>query len=145
VTTLFAIGNAGREDDGLGWALAEALERRGADPASIHRRLHLQVEDAEIVARASRVVFVDAYRGELPGGFAIRRCEPAAEFAFTTHGLAPESVLFLCEELYGRRPEAWCLLIAGERWGLGTGLSEAAERNLKAAEIEFARAPREGP
>ena len=145
MTMLIAMGNAGRQDDGLGWALAEALERRGVLPGRVHTRLHLQVEDAELVSRADRVVFVDAYRGELPGGFAFRPCEPAATFSFTTHALAPEAILFLSEELYGKRPEAWWLLIAGERWDLGTGLSETAERNLRAAEeFTVARARHRG-
>jgi hydrogenase maturation protease len=139
LTKLIAVGNTGRQDDGLGWALARVLEERGILAGNIHYRYQLQVEDAELIARADSVIFVDAFRGELPGGFELRRCEPAAGFAFTTHALPPEAVLFVCEQLYGRRPEARSLLIAGKHWSLGTDLSGAAETNLRRAE-EFVRA-----
>jgi hydrogenase maturation protease len=136
-TLLFALGNAGRGDDGLGWAFAKAVEARGFPAENIHVRYHLQVEDAERIAEAGRVLFVDACRERLPGGFEVRPCEPAATFAFTTHSVSPEAILFVCRELYGRSPDATCLLIAGEAWELGTGLSEAATRNLRIATSAF--------
>lgn len=141
-TLLFAIGNSGRQDDGLGWAFAEAIETSGFPREDVHLRYHLQVEDAERIAKSSRVVFVDAFRGELPGGFAIRPCEPAGTFSFTTHEVTPEAILFLCRELYGRCPEASCLLIAGESWDLGEGLTETAARNLRRAAEAFTSMPR---
>jgi hydrogenase maturation protease len=141
-TLLFALGNAGRGDDGLGWAFAEAVEARGFPTENIHLRYHLQVEDAERIAGAGRVLFVDACRERLPGGFEVRPCEPAATFAFTTHSVSPEAILFVCRELYGRCPDAACLLIAGEAWDLGNGLSEGATRNLGLATAAFTSTPR---
>lgn len=132
-TLIVAIGNAGRGDDGLGWAFAEAAEAEGFPPEDIHVGYQLQVEDAATIAQASRVIFVDASREALPDGFALRPIGPAAEFSFTTHGVSPEAILFLARELYGSRPEAWMLAIAGEAWEIGTGLSAGAERNLRRA------------
>ncbi len=133
-TLIFCIGNNGRQDDGLGWAFAEALEREGAFAGEIHCRYHLQVEDAELVSKADRVVFADASKGALPGGFAWEKISPSAEFEFTTHALSPAAVLYLSQVLYGKIPEsAWRLLIAGEKWGFETGLSERAQDNLNKA------------
>lgn len=133
-TLLFAIGNATRQDDGLGWAFADAARARGFPDGNIHLRYQLQVEDAKAIVEAGRVVFVDACREDLPGGFRVRPCEPAATFQFTTHAVPPETILFLCRELYGPCPAATSILIAGEAWGIGTGLSRSARRNLRLAE-----------
>lgn len=141
-TLLFALGNEGRGDDGLGWAFAKAVAARGFPPEHIHLRYHLQVEDAERIASAVRVVFVDACRDCLRGGFEVRPCEPSATFPFTTHAVSPEAILFVCGELYGRRPEATWILIAGESWELGEGLSQTAARNLANAITAFTSTPR---
>jgi hydrogenase maturation protease len=136
-TILFAIGNNARQDDGLGWAFGEALERGGLFNGEVHYRYQLQVEDADLVAGAEQVFFVDAFKRELPGGIQWEMVEPSANFEFTTHALSPQAVMFLCEQLYGKRPGAHCLLLGGEAWELGLGLSKAGERNLAAAVAFF--------
>ena len=136
-TLLFAIGNNGRQDDGLGWAFGEALEKGDNFDGEIHYRYQLQVEDAALISSAENVVFVDAYKGELPDGFQWKEVEPSADFEFTTHALSPEAVLFLCEKLYEKTPAAHCLLVEGEVWELGIGLSEKAKENLAKASAYF--------
>ncbi len=128
---LIAIGNSSRGDDGLGWAFAEALEQEGGFPGEIILRYQLQVEDAELISRYDRVFFADACQGDLPEGFLCKKCRPENDVSFTTHRLAPETVLYLCRELYQKQPEACLLLIKGEKWELGAGLSAGAGRNLK--------------
>lgn len=136
-TILLAIGNSGREDDGLGWAFADWLEATGRFAGDIERRYQLQVEDADLISRYERVIFVDASREGPAQGFAWRRTRSAAQFAFSTHALAPGTVLKLAADLYGACPEAWTLAIAGERWELGEGLSEGAEENLMKLKLEL--------
>ncbi len=138
-TILFAIGNNGRQDDGLGWAFGEALEWSRNFECDVHYRYQLQVEDSELISGAEQVIFVDAFKGELPDGFQWKKVEPSASFEFTTHALSPEAVLFLCEKLYGKMPEAHCLLIGGEQWNLELGLTAAAADNLAKA-LDFFQA-----
>ena len=132
-TILFAIGNNARQDDGLGWAFGEALERGSLFDVEVHYRYQLQVEDADLIAEADKVVFVDAHKGALPGGFQWKEVVPSANFEFTTHALSPEAVLFLCKDLYGKKPMAYCMLIGGEAWELDMALTETGKRNLEAA------------
>jgi hydrogenase maturation protease len=132
-TLLFGIGNSGRQDDGLGWAFAEAVERAGIPDLEIHYRYQLQVEDAELLAQAGKVIFVDAHRGALPQGFLSEKIEASSRFEFTSHLLLPASLLFLTNELFGKMPEACLLLIGGEQWGLETGLGKTARQNLQLA------------
>ncbi len=131
---LIAIGNVGRRDDGLGWAFADALTDFEGD---IEYRYQLQVEDAELIRFYDCVWFVDADRGEEAAPFSLQACKPAADFAFSTHALAPEAVLYLCAELYDAEPEAWLLGIKGSEWALQCGLSKPAQANLEAALAHF--------
>lgn len=100
-------------------------------------RYQLQVEDAALVSEATRVVFVDAHAGALPGGFRWQTCAPAADFEFTTHALSPQAVLHLCRALYRKTPRAHLLTIQGSRWDLSMGLSPAAEHCLEQALRHF--------
>lgn len=130
---LFGIGNVGRGDDGLGWAFIDRIQRVGGLEGRLEYRYQLNVEDAALVSRARRVVFVDSCRDELKHGFEWKSCTPAEDFEFTTHVLPPRAVLWYCRDLYGKAPPAHLLMIQGYCWGLQTGLSTAAESGLKRA------------
>lgn len=132
-TLLFAIGNSGRNDDGLGWEFAHQIEQRRLFDGEIHYRYQLQVEDAELVSKAGLVIFVDAYHGELSEGYRWEKIIPAILFEFSTHALSPASVLYLSRELYGSEPEAWILMIEGREWELVQGLSPSALQHLENA------------
>jgi hydrogenase maturation protease len=132
-TLLLGIGNSGRSDDGLGWAFLDRIRRDTAFAGRLEYRYQLQVEDAALISGAERVVFVDACAGVLPDGFQWQPCEPSREFEFTTHALAPQAVMHLCRDLYGKTPRADVLTIQGSCWELRTGLSPDAERRLEEA------------
>jgi hydrogenase maturation protease len=134
---LFGIGNCGRSDDGLGWAFLDRVQQQSEFPGQVEYRYQLQVEDAAMVSRADRVIFVDSYQGALPGGFQWAPCNPSRDFEFTSHVLAPSAVMFLCQDLYGKAPPAELLLIQGECWGLDTRMSEAARQRLENALESF--------
>lgn len=137
-TLLIAIGNDGREDDGLGWAFAREAEK-WAHPWQIEYRFQLQVEDADLLRNYETVMFVDASRESLPQGFQWTRLSPSKQFEFSTHALSPASVLAVCEELYGHAPEAFVLALEGRSWELQRGLTEAGRRHLDRALEWFRR------
>ena len=127
------IGNSGRSDDGLGWAFLDRIQQEAAFDGRVEYRYQLQVEDAALISEVEHVIFVDSYSGELPDGFQLTRCEPIAEFEFTSHVLPPGAVLSLCQEIYGRVPRADLLMIQGESWNLNIGMSAEAEKRLEDA------------
>lgn len=130
---LIAIGNDGRQDDGLGWAFGQAMEADAAFRGAVAYRYQLQVEDALLIADAPVVIFVDACRVELPQGFEFTPLQPVANFGFTTHQLSPATVLALSKQLYGAEPQAFLLKIMGTAWALERGLSKAGKQNLALA------------
>jgi len=138
---IYGFGNPGRGDDGIGIELARAIEERAGDIPGLNIRVEsdcqLNVEDALAVSEADVVVFCDAAEeGWEP--FDFNEVFPSMDIAFTTHSMAPASLLALCEELYGKRPKAYLLAIRGYEWEIKEGLSERAARTL-ASSIGFLR------
>lgn len=139
---IYGYGNPGRQDDGLGPALVEQLEAwakaEKISGVAFDSNYQLNAEDALAVAESRAVVFVDAAEeGEAP--FAFRELAPQKEISFSTHAMAPESVLALADELYGARPPAWLLAIRGEAWEPNELPTAAALSHLAAAR-EFLQA-----
>jgi hydrogenase maturation protease len=135
---IYGYGNPGRQDDGLGVALVEELERWAAAERipglDCDSNYQLNAEDALALAEHDVAVFVDATaQGDDP--FVFRRLEPHATIAFSTHAMAPESVLALCGELYGKQPEVWLLTIRGFEWEPAAAMTSAAQANLAAAVV----------
>ena len=132
-TVIFGIGNSGRTDDGLGWAFLERLQQNPQFSAQAEYRYQLQVEDAAMISQARHVIFVDSFEGELEHGFQWTPCEPVRGSEFTTHVMSPGAVLALCQDLYRQTPHSEMMLIQGESWELGIGLSPAATIRLEKA------------
>ena len=143
-TLLFGIGNSGRSDDGLGWAFLDRIAQETDFTGQLEYRYQLQVEDAALVRDAQRVIFIDSYKGELPGGFQWRPCEPSEDFQFTTHVLPPRGVMHFRQALYGRKPRADLLMIQGTSWDLRIGMSPEAQRYLEDALRFFKDKERKG-
>lgn len=133
---VYGYGNPGRQDDGLGVALVEQLEiwalAKKIPNLVFDSNYQLNAEDALAIAESQAVVFVDA-TGEGPEPWGFRRLEPRAEIAFSTHAMAPESVLALAAELYEQRPPAWLLAIRGYEWEPNETPTAVAQANGAAA------------
>ena len=130
---ILGYGNPGRRDDGLGPRFAEAVARMSLPGVDVESAYQLQAEDAAAVADHHVVVFVDA-DVSCPDPFELRPIAPAGEPRFSTHSLAPETVLSMAWKYLEARPEAYVLAIRGHDFdGFGEGLSDRASRNLAAA------------
>lgn len=127
---IIGIGNDSRGDDGLGWAFLDAIAQAGSPPGRLEYRYQLLVEDAELLTRFPEVLFADASEKPLAGSYLLEPCHPDPAAEIYTHQQTPGAILCLCQELYGHRPEAWCLYIRGYEWTFDTGLSEQAKANL---------------
>lgn len=121
---VIGIGNPLRGDDGVGWHLAEEL-------GPPHRAVHqLTPECAALLADAERVLFVDAWstvpRPSAPLLTELRPADAgltAAAGAAFSHHLAPGVLLAISQQLDGRCPTAWQLLVPAVQFGHGEGFS----------------------
>lgn len=127
---LLGYGNPDREDDGVAWHILRALtvelglsapdsyEDEFPESAQIDFAFHLQLtpEMAEDVASYPYVCFIDAHTGNIPE--AVRLIDVESEFQNSpfTHHLTPQSLISMCETIYGKKPNAVLLSVLGHRF-----------------------------
>lgn len=132
-TMIFGIGNSARQDDGLGWAFLDEIEKYEKFKGEIHYRYQLNIEDAETVSEAEQVLFVDANSESLKENCVLEECELNGEISYTTHALNPGAIMALCKDVYDKLPKAYVLRIKGYGWELEEGLSSKGKQNLQEA------------
>ena len=140
---LIGWGNPLRGDDGVGQAIAAAVERWRQPQLEVVEAVQLTPELAPLLAAARRVLFVDSEAGAaaVTGGWRLEPVVPLEPGGTTaawssqplSHHASPGVLLMLAETLYGRRPPAWQLLVAAHACGFGSGLSPATEALLPGA------------
>lgn len=130
---LIGYGNPGRRDDGLGPAVAAAIEKENLPGVTVDADYQLTVEDAAMVAEYDVVVFADAdCAREEP--FYFDRLAPGDAASFTSHSASPGGVLALARKLFGAHTDAYVLGIRGYEFNeFGEGLTARARINLGAA------------
>jgi hydrogenase maturation protease len=130
------IGNTGRQDDGLGWLFLDFLKTQ-KNSYVLEYRYQLQIEDAELISNYDEVIFVDATKEETNDGFFLKPCQASDKYSFSTHALAPETILYLTNKLYDHNPNSSIFGIQGYEWELKIGLSKRANENLDKAKNYF--------
>ena len=126
-------GNPGRLDDGLGPALAAAIERMALPGVTVDADYQLSIEDALEVAGHDIVVLADADVSG-PEPFYFRPLEPTPGVGFSSHSVSPGALLALAREEFGAGAQAWVLGIRGYEFdGFGEGLTPRAAENLASA------------
>ncbi len=129
-------GNPGRLDDGLGPALAEALDALALPGVTVDSDYQLTVEHAPLIAEHDVVIFADA-SVDAPDPFRFERLEAKHDESFSTHSVSPAMVLHMAHTLFGGQTRGYVLAIRGHEYNeFGERLSPQAQANLAAA-IEF--------
>lgn len=131
-------GNPDREDDGVAWHILCAVALKLGRPApqtyedpfpeddrlDLSFSLQLTPEMAEEINGYPYVCFVDAHTGNIPEPVRLIDVESEFQASPFTHHLTPQSLLSICETLYGRKPDAVLLSVRGYHFGLSQQLSE---------------------
>ena len=122
-------GNPGRQDDGLGPAVAAAIEALDWPGVTVCDNYQLVIEDVVDIAEHDVVWFVDAARD---GGepYELRRLSPTFDVTFTSHLVKPGTLLAIAGHYYGKSPEAYLLGIRGYEFEFLEGLTDRARSNL---------------
>jgi hydrogenase maturation protease len=134
---IIGYGNPDREDDGVAWHILRALTVRLGLPspesykdefpeyAAIDFAFYLQLapEMAEDINEYEYVCFVDAHTGNIPEPVRLISVESEFQRSPFTHHLTPQSLVSMCETLYGRKPDAALLSILGHRFLFSRQLS----------------------
>jgi hydrogenase maturation protease len=132
---LYGYGNPGRGDDGVGPALASALEALAVPGVRVDANYQLMVEDAAEIAQYTTVIFADAaMQGPSPFSFSRVDDSSIGYLGWSSHSVMPVQVIALARELFGRHVDGYLLGIRGYEFGeLDEILSPGAKENLAAA------------
>jgi hydrogenase maturation protease len=125
-------GNPGRQDDGLGPAVAAGIDGLGWPNLTAFDNYQLNIEDAMDVAAHDIVWFVDAAKTG-PSPYAVRDLRPASTVEFTSHIVRPEAILAIAHQYYGNAPQAFLLAVRGYAFEFVEALTPGAAANLRAA------------
>jgi len=121
-------GNELRRDDGVGLCVARQIAEwntSGVRALAVHQ---LTPELANDIARAERVVFIDAAVGA--ADMRVRRIGPAGCGRTVNHVSSPQELLALSAALYGTRPAAWLIAVPVHDLGFGWGFSLEAREGM---------------
>lgn len=135
---LLGYGNPDREDDGVAWHILRALtiklgfvppesyedEFPESEQIDFNFQLQLTPEMAEDVAAYPYVCFIDAHTGNIPEPVRLIDVESEFQNSPFTHHLTPQSLLSMCETIYGRKPDSALVSVIGHRFLFSRELSE---------------------
>jgi len=130
---VFGWGNESRGDDGVGpLLLARVAAANWPDTATVED-YQLQIEHALDLDDRDCALFIDAGK-TCAAPFSFHAVAPRRGMTHTTHALAPEAVLDVYAQVKERAPPpAFVLLVRGESFELGEGLSPSGAERLEAA------------
>ena len=120
---IIGFGNPLRGDDAFGLRAAERI----GDAIAVHQ---LTPELMDPIARATRVLFLDATSEGIPGEIRRRPVEPSRLAGAFTHHATPEALLAGALALYGRAPAAEIVTVCGANFAIADELSPPVEASL---------------
>lgn len=134
--TIFCFGNTARSDDALGEHMHAFLQSQLPDSNGVRLICDFQLEPEHIFdlqgARAG--IFIDAHE-DASSDVQWSEVKAGSTLTISSHHLPAESLLYLYEETFGApAPPCYLLTLAGASFELEEGLSETAQRNLRAAQ-----------
>ena len=132
---IYGYGNPGRQDDGLGpvfvGKMQEWVAENGVANIFLESNYQLNIEDSLQLSEMDCAIFVDA--SKFGPAFSLKKLNAKKYYPISTHSISPEVLIYLCKELYNKKPRASILTIKGHKWDIGEGISSQAEANLKKA------------
>jgi hydrogenase maturation protease len=129
---ILGYGNPGRQDDGLGPAFVNKVNSLNLPHVSVDADYQLNIEDGATIADYDIVVFVDAAK-DIAEPYTMSPLAASDKITFTSHTVSPDSILAICEDHFGARPEAYVMAIRGYEYEFQEGLTPRAEENMNAA------------
>ncbi|HEY3269326.1 MAG TPA: hydrogenase maturation protease [Armatimonadota bacterium] len=128
---LLGYGNELRGDDGIGPAVARAVEAWGIPGVEVIEAHQLTPELSDPISKAGLAIFVDAAaEGD---SVAVKRVLPDEAAGPTAHAGDPAKLLGLAKLVFGHAPEAWYVTVPAPDMAFREGLSPEAEAGVAEA------------
>jgi hydrogenase maturation protease len=132
---IIGFGNDLRGDDGVGRRVAEAIEALHLPGIRVITCQQLTPDLADPIARADRVLFVDARPVPVPGEARVEliAIQAAPYTRVCMHAANPSQLIALTHALFGHAPPAACVAIPAESFDFGFDLSDTARQGIAEA------------
>jgi len=127
-TLIIGIGNADRQDDGVGWHILKNIAEKIGFEVPDDPGAPIEIEDervdlmytlqifpelAETISHYQRICFVDAHTADIPDEICWTELQPEYERSPLTHHMSPKTVLSISATIYGIIPETILVSIRG--------------------------------
>ncbi len=131
-TLIIGYGNTLRGDDGVGFRIAEAVEAWNLEGVEARPCQQLTPELAAAMAEAKCVIFVDATPPQNPPSpIVVEQVGRAVHSSlFSAHHSSPSALLALTQQLYGKQPKTYTLLLPSWSMGYSEELSPIAQQGF---------------
>ncbi|MFP4486236.1 MAG: hydrogenase maturation protease [Campylobacterales bacterium] len=129
-TLVIGIGNTIRCDDGIGFKLAQMVEKETIEGVEVICTHQLLPELSEDISKYEVVIFVDASTLLECGKIAFEEIEKKEIEELSTHYLTPEILLELSFDFYDKVPQAYSVHIGMCSDELNENLSPAIYSNV---------------
>jgi hydrogenase maturation protease len=141
-TLIIGIGNADRQDDGVGWHIVKILaEKLGktvpedpgeiveveTDLADMMFIQQIYPELAETLSHYRRACFVDAHTADIAEEISWVVLQPEYEKSPLTHHMSPSTVLSIGNTIYDHMPETILVSVRGYHFQFERALSPQTE------------------
>ncbi|MDX2075960.1 MAG: hydrogenase maturation protease [bacterium] len=124
---IIGYGNSLRLDDGVGWAVIEALQQANLPTMTCLAVHQLTPELSENMSLADMVILIDASVEGQSGDVKITPVIAHADAPAMTHHLSPQGLLAMTHWLYDMLPFTVLITITGADFGVGEGLSDVVK------------------
>ncbi len=132
-TLIIGYGNTLRNDDGVGYRLAERIATLSL-PRLETLALHQLTPDlAETIAQVSLVIFADAFADTSLEQVTVKSLGVEVVEFNSSHSCHPSYLLRLAKTLYGHAPKAYWLMLPCSDFSLGGTLSAKAQLSMSHA------------
>ncbi len=128
---VICLGNPIRSDDALGWGIADKIsDDVPSEEVEVIKVHQIVPELAEEAAHADLLVLVDSSMS----GTEVTELQPGrSDLTRSTHSFAPQDLLNMILETYGRCPKAFLVGVGGSNFSVGSMLSPYAKKEEEKA------------
>lgn len=133
MNVLIGYGNDLRGDDAAGRIVAQRVQDDAGVSVEVYSVHQLAPEFADVVAKADRAVFVDAYVASEGDAARVASVVGAAAVSLRGHFGSPAALLALAECLHGATPDAWLVTVPGVSFEYGARPSATTEAGIAEA------------
>lgn len=134
---VYGYGNPGRQDDAIGLILTEKIDKWSRDnnlPIYCEYNYQLNIEDSYKLKNFEIVIFIDSTISNKISNYNFIKANSSSEYDFSSHIIKPQYLLYLSENIFNHKIEAYIMEVRGYKWEFMQSPTKKAIKNIRLAE-----------